>query len=380
MEKYRYALEIYRSDGKRLQGQWPITPDWVPANEWVRLISIRKGILPSVLDRCSTVIEPCWHQELKAPYVEKISVRIKFAEPNNRIQVETAGDVESEIPITYFRQAFRQISSNLVGRGLVHTGEQLSFLVCAYPVAETAEEEANSTSPALRIECEEVSQSLPIEESSLSFFREQSQLRDSNIGSPEDLPVFFVPMVLQESIELAKRAGDLETGGILIGSLHRDPELQELFLVVTGQIPANHTDAQRTSLSFTPETWAAVRSALQLRRSREIWVGWWHSHVWFCRSCPQERQATCTLATPFFSHEDCNLQREIFSRALNIALLVTDQGPRGYATTVYGWRQGVIVGRSYGVLNSPVIYSLNPQSGPDYFEGVPYVSNDNTTV
>jgi hypothetical protein len=163
--------------------------------------------------------------------------------------------------------------------------------------------------------------------------------------------VFIDASVLAEAAELARQADDVETGGILVGQLHRDTELTEIFARVNAQIPASHTRSSRTSLTFTPQTWAAVRAAIALRAQDEIYLGWWHYHPHFCKNCPAERRGNCVLSKPFFRDEDCALHRTIFGRAFDIALLLSELGGSEPSYDLFGWRQGMIVARGFHALS-----------------------------
>jgi hypothetical protein len=148
----------------------------------------------------------------------------------------------------------------------------------------------------------------------------------------------------------------VETGGVLVGRLRRDggPHAAPaaLFVEITAQVPAPHTQAQSTKLTFTAETWAAVQAAITLRRQGELMLGWWHFHPDFCRlrRCPAERRAGCAGASPFFSAEDVHLHATCFPSAYHVALLVSDSTPDGMSWSLFGWSQGMVTARSFHVL------------------------------
>src|SRR5262249_49598024 len=142
---------------------------------------------------------------------------------------------------------------------------------------------------------DEIAQPLPLDDAAI----EPLQARSIFSGPDEpagEVPVFLRQQILVEAVEQARVAADVETGGVLVGKLCRDPRSREIFLEITAQVAAPHTRSQSTRLTFTPETWAAVQAAITLRRRNEIMGGWWHSHPDFCRlrSCPVERRARCT--------------------------------------------------------------------------------------
>jgi hypothetical protein len=166
-----------------------------------------------------------------------------------------------------------------------------------------------------------------------------------------DIPVFIPQRVLDEVESLTRAAGSMETGGILIGHLYHDPSLPDIAVVVTAQIPAQHTESQTTKLTFTAETWTSVQAALDLRRSGELMVGWFHSHpsFAFCKpECTPERRAKCALQKPFLSAEDLLLHRAVFPKAWQLALLC-NHADAGLEHVLFGWRQGLIKRRSFTI-------------------------------
>ena len=151
---------------------------------------------------------------------------------------------------------------------------------------------------------------------------------------------------------LTLEAGSAETGGILIGHLYKDASLPEIAVVVTAQIPARHTVSKTTKLTFTAETWTAVQAALDLRRSGEKMVGWFHSHpsFAFCNpECPPERRATCALQKPFLSGDDLLLHRAVFAKAWQVALLCNN-ADAGLEFALFGWRHGLVQRRGFTLL------------------------------
>src|SRR5262249_28259320 len=123
---------------------------------------------------------------------------------------------------------------------------------------------------------------------------------------------------------------------------------------VSGHIPARHTVAEATKLTFTAETWAGARQVLRLRGRGELMLGWWHSHVGktVCKDCPVERQRDCKFLHGFFSTHDEHLQRTAFSRAYHIGLVVNDPAAGELSFALFGWRRGVIQERHFCLTNS----------------------------
>jgi hypothetical protein len=166
--------------------------------------------------------------------------------------------------------------------------------------------------------------------------------------------VFVPAQVIEEAQEQSRSAGSVETGGVLVGHLHRDVGGSELFVEVTAQIPAPHTEANAVKLTFTADTWVAVRAALALRKRNEVWLAWWHFHPAPCvmNDCPPEKRAQCPATSAFFSADDIALHTALFSRAFNTALLISATGGGALSVALYGWRQGMVVPRGFHVLTT----------------------------
>ena len=331
---YRFTIELFCEDGS-LVGQAPVSPDWEPAIEWTHFNGVRRGRLPEMLNaNPATNIEPIWDQHLGEPYVDHFRVVIS---------ANDGGVVCGEIPKVYLRDLAREASLTWVEQGRLRAHESFQYRVCAYSSLNGGEVEQMGG-----FSVEEVSQPLQMKDSSLIQFVSESQLSGNECVNEEDVPVFIPQRVLAEAVAATMEAGELETGGVLVGLLHRDRRVPEIFIEVTAQIPASHAEAQQTKLTFTAETWTAVHDAINLRRQNEIMLGWWHSHPDFCKKCPAERQAVCAYQRPFFSREDCTLHRTVFGRAFNIGLLLSHRANE-LTNNLFGWREGMVQARGFHV-------------------------------
>jgi hypothetical protein len=309
---------------------------------------MRIGRIPAVWDATTHVLlEPVWDSERGRPYLEGFRAKLL------RVQDRPAKSLlERMIPSAYFTRLASAASSHFVREGRLKDGELVHYRVCAFP----QERPAGRTSPGAFSAVEEV-QPLPLDELPIEGFLCRATLR---VSEPDDavevMPVFLPRHVLEEAERLKLRAGDRETGGVLIGHLHRDARLPEIYVEVTAQIPASHAATSATRLTFTAETWTAVQAAIDLRRKRETMVGWWHTHPareW-CKDCDPSRWIGCSLARAFFSDEDWNLHRTIFPRAFSTALVLGDRvnGERKWESVLqlYGWEMGMVRARPFYVL------------------------------
>jgi proteasome lid subunit RPN8/RPN11 len=280
--------------------------------------------------------EPLWHDEHGAPYVG--AFRLHFV----------SGDAawHADFPIGYFRGAAHAVATRLVDAGALERGEAFAYRIAAYVTGADAADPSPSEFTA-------VDQSPPLavrDGGSPASRATPARADDAEAG---DFDVFVPSHVLEEASDLTAHAGDVETGGILIGHIGRDPGAGDIFAEITALIPARHTVGDSTKLTFTSETWTDARAAVALRRENETFLGWFHSHphdAW-CREkgCPPERQRDCAAAQGFFSADDLALHRTMFPRAFTVALVMT-RSITGIRPRLFGWRAGSFEPRGFQVL------------------------------
>jgi hypothetical protein len=331
---HHYALLLFSEAGAAV-GSVAVDVDWEPAVQWCRFRFQRRGEIPAA-NGCGTVsILPLWDRTLGEPYCRGF-----------RVSIPRSGQcpVTSDFPTSYFRRLASQAAALFVKQGKLETGDVFRYVVIAMAADEVAPA-ANST--GLQVEEREVP--LPLLDASLTDW--VGQAKPVGMVDPDDMPVFAPLRLLDEvaSQTLAERGR--ETGGVLIGNLHRDSALPEIFAKVTAQIPAEHTRGDAVKLTFTPATWSAVDAAIKLRGRDEIYLGYWHSHPvheW-CKSreCTLEKQKNCKLAKDFFSTDDEALLRAIFPRGHSLALVANDTAFAPLTFSWFGWREGSIQPRGY---------------------------------
>jgi hypothetical protein len=338
--EYQYAIDYFSQDGER-RGSLPVEPDWVPARECAQFLAIRRGVVPPVFREGTGRVEPVWDDECGAPVMDAARVVVASEKGDESVFEEVSS-------VAYFRQLAQQGSATMVERGLLEKGELYSYKVCAYPGSPSRGDSGAGESPAFSVE--EIEERLPLKEGPIEPLLTDAVSRDDG-GDPSDMRVFIPQHVMDAVGERSREAGEVETGGVLVGNLHRCHSSPEIFLEVTAQIPAAHTDSQATRLTFTADSWAAVQAAIDLRKRDELMCGWWHFHPDFCRKCPEEKRRDCTVPRPFFSPEDVHLHRVIFPRAFHVALLVSDHGREPFDVSLFGWRHGMVVSRGFDVLD-----------------------------
>jgi proteasome lid subunit RPN8/RPN11 len=112
-------------------------------------------------------------------------------------------------------------------------------------------------------------------------------------------------------------SGEIEEGGFLAGTVYRDAERPDGYLVhVTAVLPAERTGASMINFTFTSESFLRVSQQLERRGAAEKLLGWYHTHLF---------GATSRLG---LSSVDIELHRSTFRRPWQVAALVniTDEG------------------------------------------------------
>lgn len=330
--KYRWALEIHREDGTVLEPV-PVSVDFEPARESALFTGLRRDLLAIDEVAGGSSVVPRWHAD-GPPFLE--GFRVRFDGPEHGFHE----DFDRE----YFRPAARSTSVTLVAEGRLREGEVFRFRPLAFPAA--GEASPRPSGPVSR----DVSPGPDLRDTSLAALTARAALEGD--ASAADFPVLVPDRVLDEVREISRGAGDHETGGFLVGRLHRDATVPEIFLEVTAQIPARHVVSDTDRLTFTERTWTEAQAVLDLRGRGERWCGWWHRHPvrsW-CRSCPPEKQRACRLGRGFFSEHDRQVHRAVFSRAWNVALVFNDVAFADASFSMFGWSRGDIRVRGYHVL------------------------------
>lgn len=339
---YRYAIDFYANDRAQPRthlGLVAFDPDFEPAVESAVLAGLRCGALMPDARIEAALLTPVW-AERGAPFVDAFEVRLES---------EGSAPFVQTIPRNWLRSAARTASATMIERGLLAAGDLFRHEVCAFDAAPAAKSGAAGGASARGdgVACDAALRTpalAPQRYDLIETLRDAGALDDPDVRDP----ALVIPAgVIEQTREAARRAGNSETGGILIGRICRSADPGDIVVEVTAQVPAAHSVATETRFTFTPETWAAASDAIALRRRNEKMVGWWHFHGWFCRKCSKQAQESCVYSRPFFSEEDVHLHRTVFGRATNVALLVSDFGPRGQEVAVYGWRDAEVVRRGY---------------------------------
>jgi len=335
---FQYSLAVFNS-GSQLLHETLIKPDWLPALEAARFQALCS--VGSISGK--ETISPSWHPSCGQPYISGVRACVN---------VGSNGEGAIDIPMTYFRPHADAVVTALVQSGALVEGEQILYSVSAFLVPdEPVTEKLSYGSLSVERQC-------PLR-GARSIAEFECNIKATIGSGGANFPVFIPKAILDEAEALKEGAGDVETGGIVIGHLWQDPAAGP-FVVVTAFIPARHTLAEKTRLTFTPETWADVNAAINLRAAGESYVGWIHTHpcrVW-CH-CPEpEKKVNCGYSLDFFSTTDAYLHRCVFYGAHQIAVVLGDRflSGEGWKTTYsgYGWDHGIIVSRQFYITDGSV--------------------------
>jgi hypothetical protein len=334
-DDYRYSLLLFRRDGSAL-GSASVTVDWEPAAEWARFYNARRGGVP-LCGEGSASIEPLWDKTEGEPYMQ--GFRVAYASGSQK--------VISDFPSGYFSELAAKASAEFVKRGKLEAGDTYLFQAVAF-----AKNGNGKQAEGLALEVVEEKPDLQFVESRLDDFHRHSS--PAGVVDADDMPVFIPQRVLDEAAALTRSAEGRETGGVLIGRLHHDAGLPEIFAEVSAQIPAEHTQGTAAKLTFTAETWSAASAAIRLRSEGEVYLGYWHSHPAFrwCENCAPEKQKTCRLAKDFFSEDDVAVMRAAFPRGHSVGLVVNHTA-FDLSFSLFGWREGKIQPRGFYLLEEP---------------------------
>lgn len=335
---HHYQILLYREDGGMV-GQAAAVVDWQPALVEAWFSGLRSGQDDAACGPGD--IRPLWHEQAGRPFLRGFAV-------------QGGGGPRAEFTTAYFHDLAVEASAQLVEQGILDKDESFRYVVTAYDrdrdtPSETGAEAGRGAA------AQRLPPRLSTPPADLGPLLERG--RPAGPATPGELP-FLVPAgVLRQMERRATEAADRgeETGGVLIGHLWRDPARRDLFAEVRALLPARHTTSGRDRLTFTPDTWADLRAALDLRGRDELLLGWFHSHPFraWCqdRDCPPERRSACRLAGNYFSAQDRVLQRTVFPMPYHLALVVNEGGPGRVTFSGFGWRGGLIVPRGVLVLD-----------------------------
>ena len=138
-----------------------------------------------------------------------------------------------------------------------------------------------------------------------------------------DAPTIYVfDDVLREMVTYSEQDLHRETGGFLMGGLHRD---QRIFVEVRGFLPATKTMSRAASLTFTHDTWEDINRRASTEYPNDVMLGWHHTHPGL---------------GVFLSAHDLFIHRHFFSQPWQIAMVVD---PCSHQFGFFQWWRGKVV-------------------------------------
>lgn len=336
-QTFRFHLEFWQQDGRRVLDVPLSEAEFARAVETAFFDGLRRGRFAEYeLPRPGVKLEPAFLGR-DSPHAAGFVVVMPAAD----------GSVyRTEFPAHFLRgQAQAILVDRLLGGEL--TPQTLQYRLAAYADEQT-------TAPrgmGMTLDAEETCVSIRPKSR-----RDLGKAEAWDTPRTEDLPVLIPRHVLEDALEQARAEPQHEVGGYLLGHLCRDTKTAELFLEITAHLPAEHTEATATSVTFTAESWARAREVIDWRGEGEIFTGWVHSHPFrFCAECPTPAPAECVSKVLFFSPEDHFLMGLTFAQPFMVALQTAIE-PRLEAALghlpvrLYGWRGGAVVPRGFEVI------------------------------
>jgi proteasome lid subunit RPN8/RPN11 len=120
----------------------------------------------------------------------------------------------------------------------------------------------------------------------------------------------------------AYRNADREIGGLLLGSVFRDPGDDLHYPVITHAIPARYAAEERGHLTFTHDTWRDLNRQREEHYPDKLVIGWYHTHPGL---------------DIFLSQMDLFVHRNFFRQSWQVALVID---PHQDAGGFFVWSDG----------------------------------------
>ncbi len=412
--KHRFSLQMLcpvpGDRTRQLRFTFPLDKvDWRPLLECARWSDVLAFPRPPIyLETSDAVVRPNWDEQRGRPFVT--SVHVSYPEATGQSRGIT-------VPVSYFHPTAQQIASELAERGVVTNGQVVPYDILAHQRTTESGSSDHDSSETARVDgsrqggesslggdepdvlsVEPIREPLLIERMPLGPLLANSRATGEDDSSP--MPTFVPEQILQQIIRKSMRTRTLEVAGLLIGHVGYDSDREQLFTVVTGQLPARASEQTATSVRFTPDSWALADRDLAARGGNEIYLGWWHSHParhWQTLrrgatenandhreeedppSSSESNRVTTVGPGPhtdpdstesvgsepsragsgeFFSMDDRSLHRCCFARAYNVGLVISDSPDHGVTTPLFGWSGGMLVRREFHVLSDQFTLKL----------------------
>jgi len=162
----------------------------------------------------------------------------------------------------------------------------------------------------------------------------------NRVGSHREIVVMVAESVLDEVRRHGQEDTTREQGGILVGTVASSQD--KVFVNVEAAIPAPQTRAERTSVTFTHDSWAHINQVKDSNYPEQDIVGWYHTHPGF---------------GIFLSDYDTFIHRNFFPAAWQVALVLDPlSGESGF----FIWKDNEIIPRKQYNVFSPLAAPAKP--------------------
>jgi proteasome lid subunit RPN8/RPN11 len=333
-----FELALY-TDARELLRAY-VTPDWIDRLvSDARFSASRAGAIPCEETSFTVCMRPTW-----------CKVAGREARPAvSHVTIELCGQTtQAGFSKRYFYQSFlaplaQRLSSAAVSARLLAPGDSYVYLLLARGEA------ALDPQPT----------DLP-----LSAQRRERPSADvwPNMDAA-DFPVYVDDRVIRDLRAHAASDREREVGGFLLGILGQAPADPELFLEVTGFVPAHYVESTLASVKLKAESWAEAMDEAVRRGLGESVVGWAHSHTFGGARSPN---ADCghTSDNLFLSTQDVFIHETMFAFPHALALVVDAR--RGITAqdmpvALFGWRDGILAHREFQSLRPA--HDASPAAG-----------------
>ena len=352
---FRFHIEYLDNDGRVISDDTLTLADFAHAVRSARFDAYRRGAVahydPAADEEA--VINPLFQDDSPSPQIRGFEVLVDCG--NGAMH-------PCEFATRYFSPFANRLRAERIRNEVMTAEQELYYRVNAFLDDDSASDDA---------------QRPPIESNAAAKFTINLESTNSIVvASPkprssygptqawdeplvDDLPILIEQHVLEESVEEARADPDREVAGFLLGSLHRDPETQQVFVAVTGLVSASGTtEASSTSVTYTPASFAKLKEVIKLRGSDEMICGWFHSHPFkLCSECPLPTPPECIAKVLFYSTDDFDLMQTTFEQPFMVGLLAAvepriEEAIGHLPVKVYGWRSGEIQSRGFEVMNT----------------------------
>ena len=162
--------------------------------------------------------------------------------------------------------------------------------------------------------------------------------------------IWIAESVLAELRASAAANLDRERAQFLVGRLVAGNG--QATVVISGMFPAHtETGSSATHFGFSPNTFEAARREVNRRNDGMAILGWAHNHPPPCKRACLGVVPACPSDNLFFSPQDRTVHRAGFSAPYTVALVAgkaAEGGRTPPGSARFGWRDGVIVEKSFG--------------------------------